>query len=196
MALNPRIAWFAALAFAAIVLTACHSAAPSRPEPARCGPNVPATAQHPVAIRVVALAGDYDLIQVRTQPAGGTTTSGRLHLSSLDSLARAGSVGGAVRDLVGWLELQEGDSAWRSNAGSRDPSHPGVVLAGEHLRIGVPGYLDGYTEHLTITAVSPQGFWGWWKGERGLGVVADPASGRVLPDPAGYFCALRVARPR
>jgi hypothetical protein len=179
---------------AVAALAGCHSAAPPNPEPARCGPNVPATAQHPVAIRAAALAGDYELIQVRTQPAGGGTSSGRLHLSPLDSLARAGSVGGAVRDLVGWLELKEGDPAWRANAGSRDANHPGVVLAGEHLRIGRQGYLDGYTEHLRITAVSPEGFWGWWKGERGLGVVAEPESGRVLPDPAGYFCALRIAR--
>jgi hypothetical protein len=177
-----------------LALTACHSAPPSNPEPARCAPVVPATAQHPVAMRTAALAGDYELIQIRTQPAGGGASSGRLHLSPLDSLARAGSVGGAVRDLVGWLELQKGDPAWRANAGARDASHPGVVLAGEHLRIGQPGSLDGYTEHLTITAVSPDGFWGWWKGERGLGVAAEPESGRVLPDPGGYFCALRVRR--
>jgi hypothetical protein len=181
-------------AIAMLALAACHSAPPSNSEPARCGPNVPATAQHPVALRASALAGDYELIQVRTQPAGSKTTSGRLHLAPLDSLARAGSVGGPVHDLVGWLELRDGDPAWQSNAGSRDGSHPGVVLAGEHMRIGHQGYLDGYTENLTITAVSPEGFWGWWKGERGLGVVAEPESGRVLPDPAGYFCALRIPR--
>jgi hypothetical protein len=184
------------LAFGLIALSACHPVRPSNAEPAACGPHVPASAQHPLAIRAAALAGDYDLIQVRTQPDGGMTTSGRLHLSPLDSLARAGAVGGAVRDLVGWLDLQQGDSAWRSNAASRDPQHPGVVLAGEHARIGVPGYLDGYTEHLTITAVSPDGFWGWWRGERGLSLSAEPAGGRVAPDPAGYFCALRITPSR
>lgn len=183
-------------ALALLATSACHSAAPSTPEPARCGPNVPATAQHPVAIRAAELAGDYELVQVRTQPVGGVTTSGRLHLAPQDSLTRAGSVGGAVRDLVGWLDLREGNPAWRSNVASRDPSQGGVVLAGEHLRLGRQGFLDGYTEHLTITAVSPDGFWGWWKGEPGLEVAAEPATGRVLPDPAGYFCAVRIGPAR
>jgi hypothetical protein len=188
MALNPRIWQPIALA-----LLACHRVTPT-PEPARCGPNVPRSAQHPLASRPAALAGDYELIQVRTQPVGGETSSGRLHLVPLDSAARAIAVGGAVRDLNGWLELAADDSAWRSNVGSRDPTHPGVVLAGDHLRLG-QATPDGYRENLTITAVSPEGFWGWWKAEPGFEVTMN-AESRVLPDPAGYFCALRVIAPR
>jgi hypothetical protein len=188
MALNPRI-WQPI----AIALLACHRAAPA-PEPARCGPNVPRSAQHPLAARPAALAGDYDLIQVRTQPVGGETSSGRLHLVPLDSAARAMAVGGAVRDLTGWLEPAAGDSAWRSNVGSRDPAHPGVVLAGDHLRLGQASP-DWYSEHLMITAVSPEGFWGWWKAEPGFEVTMD-AESRALPDPAGYFCALKVTPER
>jgi hypothetical protein len=190
MALNPRI-WQPI----AIALLACHRAALSVTEPARCGPNVPSSAQHPIASHPAALAGDYDLIQVRTQPVGGETSSGRLHLVPLDSAARAMAVGGAVRDLTGWLEPAAGDSAWRSNVGSRDPKYPGVVLAGDRLRLGQPS-LDGYREHLTITAVSPEGFWGWWKAEPGFDVTMDAEGRRALPDPAGYFCALRVTAGR
>ena len=190
MALNPTI-WQPV----AIVLLACHRGAPSAPDPARCGPNVPPTAQHPITSRAAALTGDYDLIQVRTQPVGGEASSGRLHLMPLDSAARAMAVGGAVRDLTGWLELAVGDSAWRSDVGSRDPKHPGVVLAGDHLRLG-PATLDGYSEHLTITAVSPQGFWGWWKAEPGFEVTIDDEARRMLSDPAGYFCALRAKPER
>jgi hypothetical protein len=190
MALNPRI-WQPI----AIALLACHRAAPSATEPARCGPIVPRSAQHPITSRAAALAGDYDLIQVRTQPVGGETSSGRLHLVPLDSAARAMAVGGAVRDLTGWLEPAAGDSAWRSNVGSRDPKYPGVVLAGDHVRLGQAS-LDGYSEHLTITAVSPEGFWGWWKAEPGLEVSMDAEARRVLPDPAGYFCALRATPER
>jgi hypothetical protein len=75
--------------------------------------------------------------------------------------------------------------------GSQDPKHPGVLLAGTHLRLGQPG-LHGYSEHLTITAVSPDGFWGWWRAEPGFEVTTDAETQRVLPDPAGYFCALRT----
>jgi hypothetical protein len=188
MALNPRI-WQPI----AIALFACR-AAPPTPQPTRCGPNVPRSAQNPLASRAAALAGDYDLIQVRTQSVGGETSSGRLHLVPLDPAARAMAVGGAVRDLTGWLEPSAGDSAWRSSVGSRDPMHPGVVLAGDHVRLGQTK-LDGYGEHLTITAVSPEGFWGWWKAEPGFEVTMD-AESRVLPDPAGYFCALRVTPKR
>ncbi len=57
-----------------------------------------------------ALAGDYELIQVQTQPSGGTPTRGRLHLAPLDSATKASAAGGAVRDLIGWLEPAGADS--------------------------------------------------------------------------------------
>jgi hypothetical protein len=139
------------------------------------------------------LAGDYELIQVRTQPVAGIPNSGRLHLAPLDSIARAAAVGGAARDLTGWFEPASGDTVWRAFVGSRDQeAHPVAVLAGQHLRLGEAGDLEGYREYLTITAVAPEGFWGWWKADPGLRVSTEPGTRRVLPDPAGYFCALRV----
>jgi hypothetical protein len=190
MAVNPRL-WQPI----AIALVACHRGAPAVSEPARCGPMVPRSALHPLATPPAALAGDYDLIQVRTQPNAGETVSGRLHLLPLDSASRAGAMGGSVRNLSGWLEVATGDTAWRSDVGSRDPNHPGVLLAGDHLRLGQPG-LDRYRERLMITAVSPEGFWGWWKAEPGLEVVRDAETQRALPDPAGYFCALKAPPAR
>lgn len=170
---------------------ACQPGA-SPPAPQRCGPAVPETAQHPVVRRAVLLAGQYELIQVRTQPVSGVTSVGRLHLERPDSLARAGSVGGAARDLIGWLEPIQGDTTWRPGAGSRDSTRPGAVLAGDHLRLGQPGRPEARLEHLTITAVAPEGFWGWWKADPGFEIRTDSVTRRVLPDPAGYFCALRV----
>ncbi|HZA97519.1 MAG TPA: hypothetical protein VE399_01990 [Gemmatimonadales bacterium] len=172
-------------------LMACHSRA-STAGPERCGPAVPEAAQHPVVRRAVTLAGQYDLIQVRTQPVAGIRSVGRLHLEPPDSLARAAAVGGAARDLVGWLETVEGDTAWRAGAGSRDPNRPGAVLTGDHLRLGQSGSPEAHVEHLTITAVAPDGFWGWWKADPGWEITTDSTTRRVLPDPAGYFCALRV----
>ena len=188
---------FAALSsLIGVCLTAaCHSrAVDARPgtPPERCGPAVPTSAQHPLTTPALRLAGDYDLIQVQTQPSAGRSSVGRLHLTPLDSVARAHAVGGAVRDLIGWLETAQGDTTWRPNAGSRNPSRPGAVLAGDHLRLGEWGREDSRAEHLMITAVSPEGFWGWWRAEAGWEVRRDPESERVLPDPAGYFCALRV----
>jgi hypothetical protein len=142
-------------------------------------------------VRPSALAGDYELIQVQTQPAGGTVLRGRLHLSPLDSSAKAGSAGGAVRDLVGWLNSEGGDAEWREAVASRDPSRPGAVLAGQRLRLGAPGSAEQLVHSLEITAVAPEGFWGWWKADRGL-ALTETGNQRVVPDPAGYFCALRL----
>lgn len=169
---------------------ACQPGAPA-PVPERCGPQVPAGAQHPLTARARTLAGEYQLIQVRTQPDAGAVATGRLHLAPPDSLARAGAVGGAARDLVGWLDATQGDSTWRPGAGSRDPRHPGAVLTGNHLRLGQPA-VDSPVEQLEITAVSEDGFWGWWKAEPGWEVAIETGTNRVVPDPAGYFCALRA----
>ena len=175
-------------------LPACHGSPAAGPEPSRCSPRVPEHAEHPITSRATALAGDYDLIEVRTQPGSGIS-SGKLHLAPLDSTARAGATGGAVRDLIGWLDPITGDSTWGPGAGSGDPDQPGAVLAGDHLLLGQTGALDGHVEELTITAVAPDGFWGWWKAVPGWEITLDSLS-RALPDPAGYFCALRVAPPR
>jgi hypothetical protein len=194
LVLTPRVWSLISLAVVVgIGASACHPQAPAV-SPDRCGPTVPETAQHPVSIPARQLAGDYDLIQVRTQPAPSASSSGRLHLMQVDSAARAASVGGAVRDLTGWFDPKTGDRDRRADAGSRDPTQPGAVLAGSHLRLGQSGSLESYVEHLTITAVSPEGFWGWWKAEPGFELTQDQRNGRTLPDPAGYFCALR-ARP-
>lgn len=174
-----------------LILAACQRAASPARHRARCGPDVPQTAMNPIAQHPALLAGDYDLIQVQSQPRSGTVTSGRLHLAPQDSATKAGAVGGAVRDLIGWLDLSSGDPAWRSAVSSRDPAHPGVVLTGQHLRLGQAGRPEGMVHILTITAVAPEGFWGWWKADPGLAISTEPGTNRVLPDPAGYFCALR-----
>ena len=177
-----------------MVLAACQRASTPPPGPERCGPAVPRTAMHPIALHPTLLAGDYELIQVQSQPASGAVTSGRLHLAPMDSASKAGAVGGAVRDLVGWLDLDSGDPEWRAAVASHDPARPGAVLTGQHLRLGQPGNPEGLIHILTITAVAPEGFWGWWRADPGVGVITEPGTDRVLPDPAGYFCALRTER--
>jgi hypothetical protein len=169
-----------------LLAAACAPQSSELPAPSRCGPNVPETAQHPLSVAPLALAGDYELIQVQTQPGGGRTTTTRLHLEPLDSAARARASGGPVRDLVGWLEPGKRDSLTCSQK-------PRVVLAGHHLVVAHAEYAEGGAHNLEITAVAPEGLWGWWKADRRL-ALTETQSGRVLPDPAGYFCALRLDR--
>jgi hypothetical protein len=76
---------------------------------------------------------------------------------------------------------------------SRDPARTVVVLAGQRLRVGQSVALSGAIHSLEITAVAPEGFWGWWKADRGL-ALTEAEGRRILPDPAGYFCALRLDR--
>lgn len=165
----------------------CAPQGGGQPAPSRCGPVVPETAQHPISVPPLGLAGDYELIQVQTQPGGGERVlRGRLHLAPLDSATKAGASGGAVRDLVGWLAPVPGDTL----PGSRNPR---VVLARHHLIVEQAEYAEGGAHNLEITAVAPEGMWGWWKADRGL-ALTETGSRRVLPDPAGYFCALRLRR--
>jgi hypothetical protein len=178
-------------AFGFLIVAACQRAVSPAPEPARCGPAVPPTAMHPIALHPAHLAGDYVLIQVQSQPTSAVT-SGRLHLALLDSTTKAGAVGGAVRDLIGWLDLDAGDPGWRSAVSSHDSARPGVVLTGQHLRLGTASPPDGVVHNLTITAVAPEGFWGWWRADPGVAVRTEAGTNRLLPDPAGYFCALRA----
>lgn len=168
-------------ALGALVLAACQPSASPPPEGARCTPSVPETAEHPIAVRAGSLAGDYDLIQVQSQPVSGVVIAGRLRLAPLDSASRAAAVGGAVRDLAGRFE-PESDP----RAGGRE-----AVLAGQHLRLGRAGDPEGTVQNLTITAVAREGFWGWWKTDGGLAITVEPGTSRAIPDPAGYFCALR-----
>jgi hypothetical protein len=169
-----------------LALAGCAPAGSPAPDPVRCGPSVPETAQHPITVPPAALRGDYQLIQMQTQPTA-EALAGRLHLAPLDSSARAGAAGGAVRDLIGWLEVAEGDPSWAGAVSSRSPDRPGVVLAGRRLRLGPPGQ----ARNLEITAVGPEGFWGWWRADRGV-ALTESLDSRILPDPAGYFCALRL----
>jgi hypothetical protein len=149
---------------------------------------------HPIALQPALLAGDYELIQVQSQPKSGEMTSGRLHLAPMDSATKARATGNAVRDLIGWLDLDGGDPAWRAAVSSRDTHAPGAVLTGQHLRLGQVGQPDALVHILTVTAVAPDGFWGWWRADPGMAVTTEPGTDRVLPDPAGYFCALRADR--
>ena len=168
------------------LLAACAPRSSRLPAPSRCDPRVPETAQHPISVAPLALAGDYELIQVQTQPGGGGVMTGRLHLAPLDSAAKAAAYGGPVRDLVGRLESAAADSLTSSHERR-------VVLAGLHLIINQSEYAEGGAHNLEITAVAPEGMWGWWKADRGL-ALTETQSRRVLPDPAGYFCALRLGR--
>jgi predicted NUDIX family NTP pyrophosphohydrolase len=170
MVSNP-IVWPAIAVIGLGLQSGCHSS--STPSPERCGPAVPASAQHPISARAGTLAGDYQLIQVQTQPKAGKTSVGRLHLAALDSVSRAHAVGGAVRDLASQCRITGSESTWCRTGGR--PSSPGRLGYGR-------GACRAPDDHRGLT----RWFLGVVEGRAGLGcqsgagISAHPARSRGI----------------
>src|SRR5882762_6931979 len=141
----------------ALLGTACVHSAPPSVAPAECAFSVPADASHFDADSLRSLAGDYQLIQVTWQPAPPTVKHGRLHLEVPDSLWREVPCGfrKVRRDLIGWYQAER------------------AVVRGSSFRIGQHCVLDGGGDDFLITAISRNGFWGYWVEDMGIAVVMD-----------------------
>jgi hypothetical protein len=74
---------------------------------------------------------------------------------------------------------------------SKDLDRPGGVWTRGALRLGDLDVLDGTGEVLTVTHIGPSGFRGEWQSDLGIAVIVDSATNRALPNPGGYFCAIR-----
>jgi hypothetical protein len=137
------------------------------------------------------LIGDFVLVQVATQPAGEPTVSGRLHLAKPDTTIPLPRLR-RWPDLLGWFESPDATPGWRASTSSRDPLNPGVTVENFGMRIGEQYMNDAAGDDFRITAMTRDGFWGWWKSDLGIAIALDTVAHRVIPDPAGYFCATRV----
>jgi hypothetical protein len=196
---------------AAFVL-ACAGAACTRPRPqsstgldASCRERPPAASHAFTFAALDSLIGTFDLTLVTRTPPRGRTVSGRLELWRQDSSRvwkfALGSVPESVRRqhpergryLAGAFDIQPPDSsAWWTRMRSRDPARPGVTWTDGHLRMGDVDVPDGTGDDLTVEWLTDEGFGGHWYSDLGIGRLMD-ASGRFLPNPAGFFCARRVA---
>ena len=66
------------------------------------------------------------------------------------------------------------------------------VVSGR-LYLGCHGCLDAAAYDLRIIAVTPNEFWGIWEVPiNGSGTVLTDSANRVLPNPAGHYCARRL----
>jgi hypothetical protein len=68
---------------------------------------------------------------------------------------------------------------------------PAVELIAQTLYFGGIDANGGAGERLQITYVGRTGFMGIWRHSGGIEVTIDTASGRILHEPSGYFCAIR-----
>ena len=168
-------------------LLSCATPSARAVAPEDCPLEVPANAATPDPDLLAGLVGDYDLVQRVWQPLPATWR-GTLHLQRSAS-ARVCNI---VTTLVGWYESPTQSDVSKAISGSRDPDRPGAMLRGERLRIGANCAYDGSGTDFTITAIAPTGFWGYWVSDPGIAMTVDTLTGRVVPDAAGFFCAIRV----
>ncbi len=172
---------------ALLIISACAAPRLAAPAPASapadCPIAVPSTATRVMPDSLARLAGDYALIQVSWQPGPPSVTRGLLHLAVPDSGQREVPCGLRTmrRDLVGWYQQDGVAASARIHA----------VLDGRGVWIGSFCAFDGGGDILGITAVSPHGFWGSWRSDLGIAVLIDTVTHTLMPDPAGFFCALR-----
>jgi hypothetical protein len=183
---------------ALLILAAGTTTAVAQSVPARCSSHPPRSTSVFDTGQVLQLTGSFRLVLVATSrgaskaPWGGTLT-----LQAHDSLRRYRFVQRQIghapgqRPLWGWIDSSTVHESWARRIASRDPDYPGVEWIGGGLALGWFDSMDGVTTDLTVTHLGPTGFWGRWSSSGGIELLTDSA-GRPIPDPAGYFCALRI----
>jgi hypothetical protein len=148
---------------------------------------------------LAALAGKYEVILVNADGEyGDSVVPGTLTLWANDSARRYAYVTPHIGRLRGERPLAgafDSRSPTVPNYPNRwepgGPDSPVVELIAQTLYFGGIDANDGTGERLQITQVGPSGFIGIWRHSAGIEVTIDKASGRMLREPSGYFCAIR-----
>ncbi len=65
-------------------------------------------------------------------------------------------------------------------------------MVGATIHLGGLEYSDAGGNRLGVQEITPSGFRGVWTYSTGFSVTMDSATGRVIRDPSGYFCARRA----
>ena len=204
--MHAAVRGLATLALLTACLSGCARRAPAATDaPPECSGRAPRGARMFTLADVDSIIGTFELTQITRTPPAGRVVRGRLELWRQDSSRvlrfAAGPIPEALRRrhpergryLAGAFDAKPTDtSPWGERLRSRDPARPGVILESGHLRMGEVDILDGAGEDLEILWVTADGFGGRWQSDLGNGTLVD-AAGRPLPDPAGVFCARRVA---
>jgi hypothetical protein len=74
--------------------------------------------------------------------------------------------------------------------GSQDD--PSVEMVDATIYLGGLEYSDAGGDQLGVTKITPTGFVGLWTHSSGFSITVDSATGRVVREPSGYFCAWRL----
>jgi hypothetical protein len=71
---------------------------------------------------------------------------------------------------------------------------PAVEMVGATIYLGGLEFSDAGGTSLVVKQITSTGFRGTWDYSSGFSVRVDGTTGRVIPDPRGYFCATRTTK--
>jgi hypothetical protein len=152
----------------------------------------------PAPDQLAGLAGRYEVTLVNANGEyGASVVRGVLLLWPNDSVRRylpptTGRRAGE-RPLAGKFESQSSTVASVPNSHpSGTPEDPAVEMVGATICLGGLEYSDAGGDEPTVQEISASGFRGRWAHDPGFSVTVDSASGRVVGEPGGYFCARRA----
>jgi hypothetical protein len=190
---GPRVLAFGILTL--ISAFAC-SQAPGIPQPG-CQRNG-VTSKPPTSSELAALAGQYEVSLVNSQSeSGDSLIHGRLVLWVNDSSRRhmPPTVGNRPGDRPLAGEFASYSTTVPSVPNQYEPGsedHPAVEMVGATIHLGGLEFSDAGGTELRVKEIVSTGFRGEWIHSTGFSVAVNSATGRVVPEPKGYFCARRV----
>jgi hypothetical protein len=71
---------------------------------------------------------------------------------------------------------------------------PAVEMVGATIYLGGLEFSDAGGTSLVVKQITSIGFRGTWDYSSGFSIRVDGTTGRVIPDPRGYFCATRTTK--
>jgi hypothetical protein len=153
-----------------------------------CAPTArtPTSVVDSIAMRK--LVGEFDLTTVITVPGyQEPVRRGRLRLALNDTTNRF--YYNTMRGLV-----RQGNRLLAGTYVSPPSTWDTVTTEGSTLVVGCDFRMcfDGSPDYLTVEQVDDRGFSGSWANAQSGNTRAFDKTGRMLPDPAGVFCARRV----
>jgi hypothetical protein len=146
------------------------------------------------------LAGRYEITFVNVDGEyGDSVASGTLMLWPNDSARRYAYVTPQIgrqrgeRPLAGSFDSRSSTvPSYPNSYEPATPERPAVELIESTLYFGGIDATDGAGQRLQITRVGSSGFTGLWRYSGGIEVTIDTATGRIVREPSGYFCARRL----
>ena len=155
-----------------------------------CRPTLDSAAESaapPSPTQIDGLAGHFRITQVRTSSPGDEWVT-EITLSRVDSAQREVA---KQRRRFGPIPRQDLRLAGTWHWSPRYHDGPSEWDAGI-LYLGCRDCTDASPDELQISAIDAGGFRGKWRNPQ-TGIVHEADErGRPLPDPAGYFCAVRL----